>query len=98
MIISKQNTTKVCRLSIGDTPIKQVQKYLGSIITEDGKCDKDVRVCIGMAKEAFEKLSNIMKNNKISMATKIRMLNCYVYPILTYSSECWTMSHSLRNA
>jgi hypothetical protein len=69
-VITEQNTTKLCRLSIGDTTIKQVQKfdYLGSIITEDGKFDKDIRRHIGMAKEPFEKLSNIM-NNKISMAT-----------------------------
>ena len=92
--ISKQKTAKQCKILIGDIPIKQIQKfnYLGSMLTADGKCDLEIRRRIGMAKDAFQKLGSIMKNIKISVATKIRMLNCYVFSILTYGSECWTMS------
>ena len=61
------------------------------MITADGKCDLEIRKRIGMAKDAFVKLGSIIKNNKISMTTKIRMLNCYLFFILTYGSECWKM-------
>jgi len=98
MVISKQKVAKQCKIRIGDILIKQVQKfnYLGSMITEDGKYDQEIRRRIGMAKAAFEKLGKIMKNNKISMSTKIRMLNCYVFSILTYGSECWTISQGME--
>ena len=98
MVISKHKLAKECKILIDDTPIKQVKKfnYLGSLITEDGKCDQEIRKRIGMAKDAFEKLGSIMKNNKISMKTKIRMMNCYVFSILTYGSECWNISQVME--
>lgn len=66
------------------------------MITEDGKCDQEIRKRIGMAKAAFEKLGSILKNNKLSMSVKLRILNCYVFSILTYGSECWTISQSME--
>lgn len=41
-----------CRLQVGNTKIKQVEKfeYLGSIITEDEKCDTGIRRGIEMTK------------------------------------------------
>jgi len=66
------------------------------MITEDGKCDHEIRKRIGMAKDTLEKLGSIMRNNKISMKTKIRILNCYVFSILTYGSECWTMTQGME--
>ena len=58
MVISKEKTAKKCKISIGDTIIKQVERfnYLGSMITADGKCDLEIRKRIGMAKDAFAKL------------------------------------------
>ena len=38
----------------------------------------------------------ILKNSKISMSTKVRILNCYVFSILTYGSECWTISKEIE--
>ena len=98
MVISKHKLAKECKILIDDTPIKQVKKfnYLGSLITDDGKCDQEIRKRIGMAKDAFEKLGSIMKNNKISMKTKIRIMNCYVFSILTYGSECWNISQVME--
>ena len=66
------------------------------MITADGKCDVEIRKQIGMAKDAFAKLGSILKNNKISMSTKNRMLNCYVFSILTYGSEYWTISNDME--
>ena len=35
-------------------------KYLGSILSEDGRCFEDVKVRVGMAKEAFRKRRELM--------------------------------------
>ena len=49
-----------------------------------------------MAKDAFQKLKNILWNNKLSMVTRKRILECYVKPILMYGSECWTISPQME--
>ncbi|XP_062917699.1 mitochondrial inner membrane protease subunit 1 isoform X2 [Mobula hypostoma] len=45
-----------------------------------------------MAKEAFQKMKTILTDRKMSTYTKDRMLQCYIYSVLTYGSECWTIS------
>ena len=89
MVISKQSD-QLCRLKIEDTEIKQVKSfnYLGSLITDDGKCDSEIKRRIGMSKQAFQKLKRVLKDRKMSLRTRKRILHCYVYSILTYGSEC----------
>ena len=70
-------------------------KYLGTWITNDGKCDKEIKARIGMAKDTFYKLTNIFHNHNIRLSTKLNVLNTYVYSILLYASECWTLSTAM---
>lgn len=37
--------------------------YVGSLITENGKCEEENKV-IGMAKEAFQKMHKILREKK----------------------------------
>src|SRR5438034_4850173 len=48
-----------------------------------------------MAKAAFYKLNNIFHNYSIRLSTKLNVLNAYVYSILLYPSERWTMSDTM---
>ena len=98
MVVSKQTGVN-CHLEIGNEKIKQVKsfKYLGSIITEDGKCEKEIKSRIAMAKEAFQRLKPILVSGSLSLDTKKRILQCYVYSILLYGSECWTISTQIEN-
>ena len=81
-------------LHVGINKIQQFEQfnYLGSLITENGKYDSEIKKRIGNAKDAFQKLGKIFKDRKMSIDTKMRVLDCYVKPILTYGSECWTIS------
>lgn len=49
--------------------IKQVQKvkYLGSILTEDMKCDTEIRKHIGITKDVLQKLCQVIRKKKISL-------------------------------
>ena len=96
MVVSK-GQSPACALKIGDNTIKQVQKfnYLGSLLTENGKCDEEIKMRIGMAKDAFQKLQKIVKNSKLSLDIRKWTLDCYVKPILTYGSESWTISSQI---
>jgi len=40
-------------------------KYLESWITEDGKCDYDIKTRIVFAKDAFRKHKELLKGNKL---------------------------------
>jgi len=76
MVISKTGNVP-CSITINNTALEQVSqyKYLGSFITEDGKCEMDIKTRIGMAKDAFWKHKELLRGN-INLQTKKRMLNC----------------------
>ena len=92
MVVSKRES-QPCALKIGDNTIKQVWmfNYLGSLLRENGKCDVEIKKTIGMAMDGFQKLQKIVKNSKLSLDIRKWILDCYVKPILTYSSESWTI-------
>ena len=98
MVISKSKITPTCHIHINNETIKQVEKfkYLGSTITSDGRNDAEIKIRIGMAKDAFQKMEKVIKNKNITIETRNRILQCYVIPILTYDSECWTISPNME--
>ena len=67
MVVSKR-VSPACAPKT-DKTIKQVQKFnfLGNLLTENGKCDEEIKKRIGMAKDAFHKLQKIVKNSKLSL-------------------------------
>ena len=67
-----------------------------SVITSDGRNDAEIKIRIGMAKDAFQKMEKVIKNKNITIETRNRILQCYVIPILTYGSECWTISPNME--
>ena len=99
MLVSKYQKAVDSKVGImlQGSPIKQVEnfKYLGTWISNDGKCAKKIKARIAMAKETFSKLTNIFHNHNIRLNTKLNVLNTYVYSILLYGSECWTLSSDM---
>jgi len=97
MVFSKKQNPS-CKLHIGNDVIQQVDKFnfLGSYITEDGRCDLEIKRRIGIAKENFQRLGKILKHNKLPLETRKRVLECYVKPILMYGCECWTITPSMQ--
>ena len=66
MVISKMKITPTCHIHINNETIKQVEKfkYLGSTITSDGRNDAEIKIRIGMAKDAFQKMEKVESNQK----------------------------------
>jgi Reverse transcriptase (RNA-dependent DNA polymerase) len=91
MVVAKKVGAKV-EIMVDGQRIEQVKKfkYLGSMITEDGRCIEDVKQRIGMAKEAFNKRRELMTK---SMSRKIKkiMVKTLVWPVALYGCETWTM-------
>jgi len=97
MVISKNRNVIDCGITLKGNSIKQVAnfKYLGTWITNDGKCDNEIKARIAMAKDTFCKLTNVFHNHNIRLSKKLNVLNTYVYSILLYASECWTLSTTM---
>ena len=49
-----------------------------------------------MTKDAFLKMKSILINTKIDIRVRLRILKCYIIPIFTYGSECWSVSSTMR--
>lgn len=58
-------------IQIGDIKIKQVQhlKYLGSVLIGEAKCSSDIRRHTGISHDAFQNLSELLRNSKILLET-----------------------------
>jgi hypothetical protein len=80
---------------IGDQRIEHVDKfkYLGQIISSDGKLKGEISRRIGQAYAAFRSLERrgIWKDKTISRRTKITIYRVTVLTILLYCSETWSI-------
>ncbi|CAM1330889.1 Uncharacterised protein r2_g3992 [Pycnogonum litorale] len=99
MTISKQPIPPVCKLTIGQKEIEHKSQfnYLGNYIASDGKIRTAVRCRIAIAKEKFQCMKQMFTNRNLSMKLKIRMLKCYIWPVLQYGCETWTLTSQLQN-
>ena len=75
------------------TQVKQ-HKYLGTIIEHIVQCKTEVAQIINQAKIAFWKKATILKSY-ISMKTRIRILMCYVFSVVSYGCETLTYSKAI---
>ena len=88
MRISKQ-PGKVVKLFIDGYQIEQVSSfcYLGSMTTEDGRSEKEIKCRIGMAKSKFYDNLKIF-TGQLSTTTMIKLL---AWSVALYAAEAWTM-------
>jgi len=60
--------------------------YLGSYISFNGSCEKDVKVHIGKAATVFGKMKKIWRSNKISLEVKMRLYESIILSALLYGA------------
>ena len=70
--------------------------FLGSLITKDGFCEKEIRRRLVMGRSTMGGLTKIWKDRGITLRTKIRLVKALVFPIVLYRAESWTMRHFER--
>ena len=98
MIVEK---TKVMRISRQPVPLKimidqkQLEnvgsfKYLGSILTNDGRCTCEIKCGIAMAKAAFNKERTLFTST-LDLELRKKLVKCYVWSIALYGAETWTL-------
>jgi hypothetical protein len=93
--------TKVMRISRQPFPVKimidqkqlenvETFKYLGSILTNDGRCICEIKCRIAMAKAAFNKKRTFFTST-LDLEFRKKLVKCYVWSIALYGAETWTL-------
>jgi len=89
--------TKVMRISKQPFPVKiiidQKQldnvesfKYLGSILTNDGRCTCEIMCRIAMAKAAFNK-KRALFTSTLDLELRKKLVKCYIWSIALYGAD-----------
>jgi hypothetical protein len=93
--------TKVIRISRQPVPVKlmidkkQLEnaesfKYLGNMLTNDGRCTCEIKSRIAMEKAAFDKKKTLF-TNKMDLELSKKPVKCYIWIIALYGAETWTL-------
>ena len=98
MGVTKRNESLVMNINIEGVALKQVTKfrYLGSLVTEDARCETEIKARIGMAKANFGKMRDLLTNLSLNPRLRERMVRCYIWSGLLYGCESWTISAVMR--
>jgi hypothetical protein len=77
---------------IDQKQLKNVEsfKYLGSILTNDGRCTCEIKCRIAMAKATFNKKRNLFTST-LELELRKKLVKCYVWSTALYGAETWTL-------
>ena len=65
-------------------------KYLGSMSTEDGRCNCEIKSRISIAKAAFNKKKNLF-SSKLDLNLTKKLVKFYVWSMALYGAETWSL-------
>ena len=97
MVVSKKPNSPKINIAIDGQHIEQVTSYmyLGSLITEDGRCEKEIKRRIIIVRTRFTNMRTLLSCRGINLKTRLRATKCYIWPTLFYGAETWTITKSL---
>ena len=65
--------------------------FLGSKITADGDCSREIKRRLLLRRKVMTNLDSILKSRDIILLTKVRIVKAMVYPVVMYGCESWTI-------
>ena len=65
--------------------------FLGSKITADGDCGREIKRCSLLGRKAMSNLDSILKSRDITLTTKVHLVKAVVSPVVMYGCESWTI-------
>ena len=71
-------------------------QLLVSLVTEDGKCDAEIKTRIGMTKLNFGKMRDLLTNLNLNIRQRERRVRCYIWSGMLYGCESWTISAVMK--
>ena len=91
MVFGQESIEK--ELEVGGRSIENVAEfvYLGSLLTCDNDCNKEIKRRIARATGAMAGFKTIWNSKHISTQTKISIIRTCVMSVLLYACETWTL-------
>ena len=65
--------------------------YLGSKITADGDCSREIKRRLLLGRKVMTNLDSIFKSRDIIFPTKVHLVKAIVFPVVMYGCESWTV-------
>ena len=98
MVISKGDEVVRTNITVNGEVLEQVSryKYLGSVVTRDGRCVDEIKARIAIAKTAFNKVKPLVTNRAISVSLRKRFIKSYVWSTLLYGCEAWNVNKEME--
>ena len=92
MVINREH--RDIPIKIDNQVLKQVSefKYLGSIFTEDGRCDREIETRIQQANKVPFQLSPKLKHPARKIGIKMNIIHAVFIPSLCYQCQTWTLN------
>jgi hypothetical protein len=93
--------TKVMRISRQPLPVKimidqkqlenvEYFKYLGSILTNNGRCTFEIKCRIAVAQAAFNK-KRALFTSTLDLELRKKLVKCYIWSVALHDAETWTL-------
>ena len=64
----------------------------GSKITADGDCSHEIKRCLLHGRKAMTNVDSLFKSRDIILPTKVRLVKAFVFPVVMYGCENWTVN------
>lgn len=95
MVISKNRNVQT-NIMIEGKRLEQVEKYkyLGCIINEKWDHSTEIKSRIEQARAAFLKMRKLICCPDLNLQLRMRIVRCYVLPVLLYGVEAWTLTQA----
>ena len=65
--------------------------FLGSKITADGNCSREIKRRLLLGRKVMTNLDCILKSRDITLSTEVHLDMAVVFPVVTYGCERWTI-------
>ena len=65
--------------------------FLGSKITADSDCSREIKRHLLLGKKAMTNLDSILKSGDITLPTRVQIVKAMVSPVVMYGCESWTI-------
>ena len=94
VMLSSREGREELHITSGDGgELKQVTsfKYLGSVMSEEGGCDLEVRQRIKAAWAKWREVSGVILDRKVPMKLRMKIYKTVIRPVLLYGAETWAL-------
>lgn len=95
MIISKERPRGI-QFTINEKVVEQTltYTYLGTVLNNQWDHSQEIKSRIEKARTTFIQMSKLFKTHNLSLELKLRLLRCYVFSVLLYGVESWTLTEA----